>query len=159
MTTGTFTIDEQLQKEAETLFNNLGITVSDAISRFFRKAIREQAVPFSPVENAETEEEYKGTLTLPAELIAQAKAARAEAIKGRESEYMTEEEIDALVEKSMNENREEKLQARKDFCAGIRRIQAQSVINGTDKMTMDEIDAIIAEVRAEMRAEKVAGIK
>jgi DNA-damage-inducible protein J len=33
----------------------------------------------------------------------------------------------------------------------IEAIQRQSVVNGTDKMTMDEIDAIIAECRQEKR--------
>ena len=38
-------------------------------------------------------------------------------------------------------------QTRKEFLENIEAMQAQSVINGTDKMTMDEIDGIITEVR------------
>jgi DNA-damage-inducible protein J len=41
-----------------------------------------------------------------------------------------------------------KMQARKEFGELVRSIQEDSVRNGTDKMTMDEIDGIIAEVRA-----------
>jgi DNA-damage-inducible protein J len=46
---------------------------------------------------------------------------------------------------------DEEVQARKAFGETIRSIQEQSVMNGTDKMTMDEIDDIIAEVRQEKR--------
>ena len=42
--------------------------------------------------------------------------------------------------------------ARKEFATLIGTIQEDSVKNGTDKMTMDEIDAIITEVRRESRA-------
>jgi len=42
-----------------------------------------------------------------------------------------------------------KMQARKEFGEAIKAIQEDSVRNGTDKMTMDEIDAIIADVRRE----------
>ena len=42
-------------------------------------------------------------------------------------------------------------QARKEFLETIEAMQAQSVINGTDKITMDEIDDIITEVRQESR--------
>jgi addiction module RelB/DinJ family antitoxin len=41
--------------------------------------------------------------------------------------------------------------ARKEFLTTIEAMQAQSVINGTDKITMDEIDDIITEVRQESR--------
>jgi len=36
----------------------------------------------------------------------------------------------------------------------IKSIQSDSIINGTDKMTMDEIDAIIAESRQERRTKQ-----
>jgi DNA-damage-inducible protein J len=42
--------------------------------------------------------------------------------------------------------------ARKAFGDAIRTAQKQSAINGTDKITMDEINAIIAESRLEARA-------
>jgi len=44
-----------------------------------------------------------------------------------------------------------KTQARKKFGETIEDMQRQSVMNGTDKITMDEINDIIAEVRRERR--------
>lgn len=50
-----------------------------------------------------------------------------------------------------NEEAEYKLKARKEFNEIVRSIQADSVKNGTDKMTIDDIDVIIKEVRKETR--------
>ena len=47
-----------------------------------------------------------------------------------------------------------KRQARKIFGETIRAIQEQSVINGTDNMTLDEINDIIKECRQEASAVK-----
>ena len=44
------------------------------------------------------------------------------------------------------------MQARKQFGETVKAIQTQSVINGTDTMTMDEIDAVIAECRQKASA-------
>jgi DNA-damage-inducible protein J len=55
MTNLTIRIDDDIKKEAETLFKRLGISVSGAINIFFRQAIREQAIPFTI--SAKTEEE------------------------------------------------------------------------------------------------------
>ena len=46
------------------------------------------------------------------------------------------------------------MKARKNFGEAMRAAQEQSIINGTDKLTLDEINEIIAEVRQEMRAGK-----
>ena len=46
MTNISVRIDENVKKEAETLFEKLGISMSAAINVFFRQAIREQAIPF-----------------------------------------------------------------------------------------------------------------
>ena len=46
MTSITIRIDEEVKKEAETLFNKLGLSISGAANVFFRQAIREQAIPF-----------------------------------------------------------------------------------------------------------------
>lgn len=46
-----------------------------------------------------------------------------------------------------------KREARKRFMQTIEDMQEQSIINGTNDMTMDEIDDIIAEVRKERRDE------
>lgn len=47
---------------------------------------------------------------------------------------------------------EQKRQARKELGEVFKETQRQSVINGTDNITMDEINDIIAEVRQESRA-------
>ena len=46
------------------------------------------------------------------------------------------------------------MQARTEFKELVKSIQEDSVKNGTDKMTMEEIDAIIAESRRERRAKQ-----
>jgi DNA-damage-inducible protein J len=42
----TVRIDENIKREAETLFNKIGMNMSVAINIFFRQAVREQAIPF-----------------------------------------------------------------------------------------------------------------
>ena len=46
MTNISVRIDENLKKDAETLFDDLGMSMSGAINIFFRQAVREQAIPF-----------------------------------------------------------------------------------------------------------------
>ena len=42
----TIRIDESIKREAETLFNRIGMNMSVAINIFFRQAVREQSIPF-----------------------------------------------------------------------------------------------------------------
>jgi DNA-damage-inducible protein J len=42
----TIRIDENIKREAENLFNRIGLNMSTAINVFFRQAIREQTIPF-----------------------------------------------------------------------------------------------------------------
>ena len=42
----TIRIDEDIKREAESLFNRIGLNISTAINVFFRQSIREQAIPF-----------------------------------------------------------------------------------------------------------------
>ena len=42
----TIRIDEDIKREAETLFNRIGLSMSTAVNVFFRQAIREQTIPF-----------------------------------------------------------------------------------------------------------------
>ena len=95
-------VDEDVKREAETLFAKLGLTISAATNVFYQQAVRTQGIPFP--------------LTI----------------------------VDAGPQ----------MQARKEFGEAIKAAQEQSVINGTDKMTMCEIDDIIAEVRREARTER-----
>ena len=57
MTNITIRIDDDIKREAETLFDTLGMSVSGAINVFFRQAIREQAIPF-PIRAKTAEEKY-----------------------------------------------------------------------------------------------------
>jgi DNA-damage-inducible protein J len=51
----TIRIDEEIKKDAESLFAKLGLNISSAVNVFFRQAIREQAIPFKI--RAKTDEE------------------------------------------------------------------------------------------------------
>ena len=53
----TIRMDEQLKKQAEELFSDLGLSMTTALIAFTRQAVREQRIPFSisrNVPNAET---------------------------------------------------------------------------------------------------------
>ena len=94
-------IDEDIKKDAETLFAKLGLTLSSATNVFYRQAVRTQGIPF-PLTAA---------------------------------------------------NIEPPKQTKKALKEAFRIAQEQSVLHGTDNMTMDEINAIIAESRAKHRQE------
>ena len=42
----TFRVDDELKKQADTLFSNLGMNLSTAFNIFLRQAVREQQIPF-----------------------------------------------------------------------------------------------------------------
>lgn len=42
----TIRMDEDLKKQADTLFNDLGFSLSTAFNIFVRQAVREQSIPF-----------------------------------------------------------------------------------------------------------------
>lgn len=46
-TTISIRIDEEVKKNSEILFNELGMNLSSAVNIFLRQAIREQAIPFN----------------------------------------------------------------------------------------------------------------
>ena len=55
-------IDPDVKRDAESLYNNFGITVSDAVNIFLRQSIRVGGLPFEmrqPRYNAETEAAMK----------------------------------------------------------------------------------------------------
>ena len=55
-------IDPDIKQEAESLYNDLGITVSDAVNVFLRQSLRVGGLPFEmrqPRYNAETEAAMK----------------------------------------------------------------------------------------------------
>ena len=46
----TIRVDKDVKKQAEVLFNDLGLNLSSAINMFLRQAIAEQAIPFKPAQ-------------------------------------------------------------------------------------------------------------
>jgi len=54
----TVRIDDDVKRDAETLFGKLGLSISGAINIFFRQAIREQAIPFRVRAVSEYEEYF-----------------------------------------------------------------------------------------------------
>jgi DNA-damage-inducible protein J len=53
----TIRMDEELKKEAEELFADLGLTMTTAVTAFVKQAVREQRIPFyisKNIPNAET---------------------------------------------------------------------------------------------------------
>ncbi len=45
-TTVSIRVEDSVKRDAETLFANLGLTMSSAVNVFFRQAIMEEALPF-----------------------------------------------------------------------------------------------------------------
>ena len=48
----TFRTNESLKKEAETLFERMGLNMTTALNVFLRQAVMEQAIPFQPRANS-----------------------------------------------------------------------------------------------------------
>ena len=53
----TIRIDEDIKRSAESLFDELGMSMSGAINVFFRQAVRERAIPFQ-IKAKTPEEKY-----------------------------------------------------------------------------------------------------
>ena len=47
----TFRVDDELKKQAETLFAELGMNLSTAFNIFLRQSVREQQIPFNVSKN------------------------------------------------------------------------------------------------------------
>jgi len=57
MATVTARVDENVKKEAETLFKKMGLNMSTAMNLFLKKCILEQGIPFElKIPNEEIEE-------------------------------------------------------------------------------------------------------
>ena len=89
-------IDRELKKEADMIFNELGMNLTTAINVFVRQAVRQKKIPFEISINPYGDENYG---------------------------YM------------------------RDATAATERIWTNSLRNGTDKLTMEEIDGEINEAR------------
>jgi len=77
MTSITVRIDDDLKRDAESLFGKLGLSISSAINVFFRQAIREQAIPFE-VKAVSKYDEYfnEYNMKILEESMAQARAGQ-----------------------------------------------------------------------------------
>ena len=76
-------IDRDLKREADALFNALGMTLSTAVNIFVRQAVQEQAIPFQ-IHLNERARFHKQLNNMREEATARG--------------YMTEEEIDAEIQ-------------------------------------------------------------
>jgi len=54
----TIRIDDDIKRDAESLFSKLGFSISGAANVFFRQAIREQAIPFYIKANSKYDEYF-----------------------------------------------------------------------------------------------------
>ena len=95
----TIRIDENLKKEAETLFDKVGLTMTSAIIVYFRQAVLEQAIPFQ-IKAKTAEEKYNEYFTPEnlerlSESIAQIE--RGEKISFTMDELLAMEEENAVV--------------------------------------------------------------
>ena len=62
MATVTARVDENVKKEAETLFKKMGLNMSTAMNLFLKKCILEQGIPFElKVPNKETRKAMQKT--------------------------------------------------------------------------------------------------
>ena len=62
------------------------------------------------------------------------------------------ENLVILTEQEYNElNAEKRIKALESFRENLKAMREQSVLNGTDNMTMDEINEIVEEVRRERK--------
>ena len=91
----TIRIEENLKKEAETLFDKVGLTMTSAIIVYFRQAILEQAIPFRIKARPDDEEANQFRRLID--------AIRAE---NEQKGFLTEDEINAEILAYRKERRE-----------------------------------------------------
>lgn len=63
----TIRVDKDVKKQAEVLFNDLGLNLSSAINMFLRQAIADQAIPFKPAKKQEMKYASRSELMKAAE--------------------------------------------------------------------------------------------
>ena len=63
----TIRVDKDVKKQAEVLFNDLGLNLSSAINMFLHQAIAEQAIPFKPAKKREMKYASRSELMKAAE--------------------------------------------------------------------------------------------
>ena len=101
-------IDKDLKKEAENLFETLGINMTTAINIFLRQAVREQSIPFyvSAKNDNFAIPAYKGNAAVYSDydeyVAASTKEADIRAAEGR-MKYYSADEIRSKLEEVLNE--------------------------------------------------------
>lgn len=63
----TVRVNKDVKKQAEILFNDLGLNLSSAINMFLRQAIADQAIPFKPTKKQEMKYASRSELMKAAE--------------------------------------------------------------------------------------------
>ena len=63
----TVRVDKDVKKQAEVLFNDLGLNLSSAINMFLHQAIAEHAIPFKPAKKQEMKYASRSELMKAAE--------------------------------------------------------------------------------------------
>lgn len=63
----TVRVDKEIKKQAEVLFNDLGLNLSTAINMLLRQAIADQAIPFKPAKKQEMKYASRSELMKAAE--------------------------------------------------------------------------------------------
>lgn len=102
-------IDKTLKKDAEKLFNSLGINMTTAINIFLKQSVREQGIPFqiSAKEGYNALSAYRGKAAKIPDyeeyVAASLKEADMKVAEGT-MKYYTADEIRAKLEDVLNEN-------------------------------------------------------
>lgn len=81
----TLRVDEQLKKQADSLFSDLGLTFNSALTIFLKQSVREQQIPFI------LKREVPNTTTLKA-------IKEVEEMKNNPSKYKSYSDVDSMME-------------------------------------------------------------
>ena len=81
----TLRVDEQLKKQADSLFSDLGLTFNSALTIFLKQSVREQQIPFI------LKREIPNATTLKA-------IKEVEDMKNNPSKYKSYSDVDSMME-------------------------------------------------------------
>jgi len=96
-------VDEDVKKDAETLFAKLGLTLSAATNVFYRQAVRTQGIPF-PLVAVDIEPAKKSRDTIMARGLEALKEAQEQALLNGTSD-MSLDEINKMIAELRQEYR------------------------------------------------------
>ena len=87
----TFRVDEDLKKEADELFKNLGLNTSVVLNSFLTQCVRQQEIPYKPSMNTfEPSDELKAALK------------ETEEIEKHPEKYKGYHDVDAFIKDLLN---------------------------------------------------------